>query len=273
MNPSNKESRFVDEVLARKVYDLGQPFWKNMPVHPADPPFLFYYYKYHDHTVGSFGKIAPNFGDAISIIVTSMHAGTHLDTPVHMSRNSKVLGVDISKYQKDDGFHNLPDGIESIDMVSPLVLRGVLYDVARIKNVSFLPNNYEITIEDLKLAESTLGVCARKGDCALIRTGFSTFFKTDPERYIHKYPGLGADAANWLSEKKIRLVGIDNLAIGVPSTFEVHNIFLTDHGILTMKNLNLEVLSEDKCFESVVVVLPLKILGGEASLVRPIALK
>jgi len=39
-----------------------------------------------------------------------------------------------------------------------------------------------------------------------------------------------------------------------------------------MKSLYLEELSKDRRLSSLVVVLPLKIKGGEASLVRPIAI-
>jgi hypothetical protein len=39
-----------------------------------------------------------------------------------------------------------------------------------------------------------------------------------------------------------------------------------------MKSLTLEALAADKHYVSTVVVLPLKIKGGEASLVRPIAI-
>ena len=39
-----------------------------------------------------------------------------------------------------------------------------------------------------------------------------------------------------------------------------------------MKGLNLEELAGDRKYLSVVVVSPLKIRGGEASLVRPVAL-
>jgi kynurenine formamidase len=58
----------------------------------------------------------------------------------------------------------------------------------------------------------------------------------------------------------------------MPMHFEVQNIILSDNGILLMKSLNLEELARDGKYVSVVVVSPLKIRGGEASLVRPIAI-
>lgn len=110
------------------------------------------------------------------------------------------------------------------------------------------------------------------GDCALIRTGYSRFFETDSDAYLHKFAGLSAEAAKWLVEQDVYLVGIDNLAAGVPKPFEIHNIILTDNGKYLMKSLYLEELARDGKYESVVMVSPLRIAGGEASLVRPIAI-
>ena len=49
-------------------------------------------------------------------------------------------------------------------------------------------------------------------------------------------------------------------------------VLLVENGIYIMKSLTLESLAEDQQSISTVVVLPLKIKGGEASLVRPIAI-
>ena len=255
-----------------KVYDLGQPYWPGMPVHPADPPFQYFLYRYHEHTKKLFESLAPGFADSIGLIVTSMHSGTHFDTPIHMSRDLKVLGRDITPYEQDKGYAGLPKELPSVDQVAPIVRRGVLLDVAAQKGLDILPERYEITPEDLQGTLSSSGNSINQGDCVLVRTGYSRFFTTDADAYLHKYAGLGADAARWFASKKVGVVGIDNLAAGVPKPFEVHNILLSDNGIFLMKSLNLEELAKDRKGVSVVVVLPLKIKGGEASLVRPIAM-
>lgn len=258
--------------LKSKVYDLGQPYWRGMPVHPADPPFGFYLYRYHEHTKELFQEIAPGFADSISLIVTSMHAGTHLDTPIHMSRDLRVLGVDITRFESDSGYTGLPPELPSVDRLTPLVLRGVLLDVPAYKKLDILPERYEVTPEDLEGTLRYEGVELGAGDCALVRTGYSRYFTKDADTYLHKFAGLGADAAKWLVGKRVKLVGIDNLAAGVPKPFEVHNILLSDNGILLMKSLNLEELAADRKYVSTIIVSPLKIRGGEASLVRPIAI-
>jgi kynurenine formamidase len=263
---------FLKALAGAKVYDLGQPYWRGMPVHPADPPFGFYLYRYHEHTKELFREVAPGFADSISLLVTSMHAGTHLDTPVHMSRNLRVLGEDITRFEQDSGYQGLPDSLPTVDRLPPLVLRAVLLDIPKAKGMDILPERYEITPGDLDLALDREGVALGEGDCALVRTGYARYFTNDADAYLHKFAGLGAQAAKWLAAKRVKLVGIDNLAAGVPKPFEVHNILLSDSGILLMKSLNLEEVSKDSKNLLVLVVSPLKIRGGEASLVRPVAI-
>ena len=262
----------ADTLASAKVYDLGQPYWKGMPVHPADPPFMYFLYRYHEHTQVLFEKIAPGFADSIGYVSTSMHSGTHFDLPIHMSKSLKVMGHDITKYESDDGYKNLPDPLISVDQVPPMVLRSVLLDIPASKNIDILPERYEITPSDLEKALSLESVSINKGDCVLIRTGYSRFFETDADAYLHKFAGLGVDAAKWIAGKGVKLIGIDNLAAGVPTPFAVHNVILTENGIFLMKSLKLEELAKDKKYISTVIVSPLKIKGGEASLIRPIAL-
>ncbi|MDA4128968.1 MAG: cyclase family protein [Thaumarchaeota archaeon] len=267
----------ADELLRNigraRVYDLGHPYWAGMPLHPADPPFQYYLYRYHEHTKKLFESMAPGFSDSIGLVVTSMHSGTHFDAPIHMARDLKVQGQDITRYEQDKGYVDLPEKIQSIDKVPPLVKKGVLLDIAGYKKTEPLPERYEITPEDLQGAADGAQIRIGEGDCVLIRTGYSRLFNTDADGYLHRFAGLGPDATRWLAKMKVGLVGIDNLAAGVmPKHFEVQNIILSDNGIFLMKSLNLEELARDKKYTSVVIVAPLKIKGAEASLVRPIAI-
>lgn len=272
MSGNNKVSEILKLLSGSKVYDLGQRYWKGMPVHPADPPFVFFLYRYHEHTSKLFTNIAPGFADSIGYLTTSMHAGTHIDMPVHMSRNLKVLGEDITKYEDDRGYIDVPEKLMTVDRIKPIVRRAVLFDIPKMKGLDILPERYEITQSDLEDTMKSQNTELNAGDCALIRTGYSRFFETDSDAYLHKFAGLGASAAKWLVDQNVYLIGIDNLAAGVPTPFEVHNIILTDNGKYLMKSIYLEEMAKDRKYESVVVISPLRILGGEASLVRPIAI-
>jgi len=263
----------LHELLAgAKVYDLGQAYWPGMPVHPFDPPFQFYMYRYHEYVEKDLGKIEPGFGDAISLVITSMHSGTHFDVPVHMSQDNMVLGHDIRPHQRDTGFVDLPEPLHSMEAVPPLVLRTVMFDIPAVRGVDVLPEKYSITVEDMEAAAERQGLSLNEGDCALVRTGYGRYFETDADTYLYKWAGLSPAAVRWLAEKKPRLVGTDNLSIGVPNLFDAHRVLLIENGIYVMKSLTFEKLAADAVSVSTVVVLPLKIKGGEASLVRPIAI-
>ncbi len=267
------DPQLLQALLEAKVYDLGQPYWNGMPVHPFDPPFQNYLYRYHEYVRKSFDElgIESGFSDAISLMITSNHAGTHFDLPIHMSQNNKVMGIDVTPYQRDTGFKDLPEPLHSLERQPPLVLRAVLLDVAAWRGEEVLPERYAITAGDLEGCAAQAGEI-REGDCILVRTGYGRYFETDRDLYLNRWAGLGDDAAHWLADRRPRLVGTDNLSLGVPAPFASHRILLVERGICVMKSLNLESLAADRCTLSTVIVLPLPIRGGEASLVRPIAL-
>jgi len=255
-----------------RVYDLGQPYWPGMPVHPFDPPFQFYLYRYHEYVEKDLGKIEPGFGDAISLLITSMHSGTHFDVPIHMSQDYRVQGIDIRPYQRDTGFVDLPAPLHSMEKVPPLVLPATLFDIPTVLGVEVLPERYSVTVADLEAAAARQNLTVSEGDCVLVRTGYARYFETDRDTYLYKWAGLSGEAVRWIAARRPRLVGIDNLSLGVPNLFDAHRHLLVENGIYVMKSLNLEALAADRHYASTVVVLPLPIKGGEASLVRPIAL-
>jgi kynurenine formamidase len=263
----------LHELIANaRVYDLGQCYWNGMPVHPFDPPYQYYLFDYHEHVVKDLGKIEPGFSHGIGLMITSMHAGTHFDAPVHMSQDLKVQGIDITPFQRGTGFVDLPEPLHAMEDVPPLVLRAALFDIPALKGMDALPEKYSITVEDLEGAAEAQDSQLEEGDCALVRTGFGRYFETDGDKYLHRWAGLSPEAVRWLADKKPGLVGTDNLSLGVPDLFDAHRVLLIDNGIYVMKSLNLESLAADQRAVSTVIVLPLKIKGGEASLVRPIAI-
>ncbi len=241
-----------------------------MPVHPADPPFLIYLYRYHEHTKNLFETIAPGLGfaDSLELITTSMHSGTHLDALCHMSKDGKLFGgVSAAELESHVGYSKM-----SVAEIPPLVKRAVLLDFPRYKNLDILPERYEITPEDVDGALKAEGVEIKKGDAVLVRTGYSRFLTTDADAYLHKFAGMTASSARHLASKKISLACSDNLAFGVPKPFELHQAFLVENGIFMIKSLNLEQLAQDGVYVSALIVLPLKVRGATGSLVRPVAL-
>lgn len=258
---------FIKALSSAKVYDLGQPYFNGMPVHPEDPPYSMVIYRYHQYTRQLFEKVAPGFSDSMELVITSMHSGTHIDAKCHMAREGLLHGgVKAGEIVKHTGYTKY--GTEEIPIY---VKRGVLLDVPASKGLDILPPRYGITAEDLEKCLEYEGVSLNEGDVALVRTGYSRYFTTDKEKYLHDFAGITEESARWLINRRISLLGIDNLAMAVPKPFTVHLMFLVDAGIHVMKSLYLEELARDKVYVSAVFVAPLKVLGGTGSLVRPVA--
>jgi kynurenine formamidase len=241
-----------------------------MPVHPADPPFLIYLYRYHEQTKKLFENIAPGLGfaDSLELITTSMHSGTHMDALCHMSKNGKLYGgVNAAEIETHQGYTKM-----SVEEIPPIVKRAVLLDFPKYKGLDILPERYEITPEDVDGAMAAEKVTIKQGDAVLVRTGYSRYMTTDSDAYLHKYAGMTAASARHLASKKISIACSDNLAFGVPKPFELHQAFLVENGIFMIKSLNLEALAKDEVYTCALIVLPLKVKGATGSLVRPIAL-
>ena|SRR3989344_4596535 len=107
-------------------------------------------------------------------------------------------------------------------------------------------------VEGLEL-ESVKAADIEKGDIVLFKTRMIE--KYHEEAYFNDYPGIPEDVANYLLEKKIKMVGMDMASPDHPP-FKIHKILL-GAGILIIENLtNLDKLAGK---EFIVYALPIKL--------------
>ena len=155
----------------------------------------------------------------------------------------------------------------------------MLIDVAALKGAPVLPDNYEITPQDLQQALARQKLTLKPGDAILIHTGWGTLWNVDNARYVKTCPGIGVAAAEWLAKQDPLLVGADNWPVEVgPNpdpdlSLPVHQIMLVVNGIHILENMKLDVLAAERVHEFAFVVQPLKIKGGTGSTVAPIAIR
>ena len=242
-----------------------------MPVSPNHPAFEVAMMRRHGDVVRPDGGSAAN-----EMITLGGHVGTHIDALGHVSQDGMLYGgVEAAAVQSNRGL-----AVLGIDTVDPIVGRGVLLDVAAALAVECLPPAYEITVEDLEAAERAGGVRVREGDSVLIRTGWAVHWD-DPDAFrgqIDGAPGPGAAAGGWLAERRVRLAGGETIAFEVirpgagHATLPVHRILLVEAGIHIIETMDLTELASTGSPEFVLVVAPLKIVGGTGSPIRPIAL-
>jgi kynurenine formamidase len=259
---------FGDVITDGKVYDLGQPFHPKMPHHPANPPFMFWVSKMHRD-----GVFPDGFSGSGELCALATHTGTHIDALGHVSRNGKAFGgIEVAKMQtRTSGLSKM--GVEEI---APLILRGVLLDVAKQKGVTVLPDTYEITPQDLVAALQASGTTINPGDAVFMRTGWSQYFD-DPDSFynVETGPGPGYEGAKWLVDKGVKVSGSDTPEFEKrpAESFSAHILLLIENGIHLVEWLNLEPLSQAGVSDFVFITIPLKIVGASGSPVRPIAIK
>jgi kynurenine formamidase len=254
----------LDELEKARVFDLEQPRYPGAPSHPAHAPG-FNYFLHRHHARGA----AEARTGASGIIVTPEHSGTHIDALAHQAENLTLHGgIGVDEVQTSAGFRKL-----SVDGMAPIVTRGVLLDVAGEKR---LEPGYAITAGDLERAAR---VEIRAGDAVLVRTGYAQLW-SKPAEYLND-AGVSAGGSRWLIERKVAVVGADNMAFDVMNgpldaelnaTLPGHILLLVRAGIPIIENLNLEELAAARVHEFVFVCLPLKMRGATGSPVRPIAI-
>jgi len=262
-------SSLADLLTGATVFDLEHPRQFGDPVHPPHRPgTLFTLHRRHEVPSGERRT------SAAGMIFTAEHAGTHIDAFCHQALDMTLYGgVPVTPaVQTSSGFTQ-----HGIDTVAPIVARGILLDLAA-RRGGRLPERSLVGVRDLQEAQQAQGTEIHPGDVVLVRTGSDALW-AEPERYLNG-AGVSGDASEWLAEQRVSAVGSDNVAWDFPGivdarlgvTLPGHVILLVQRGIHIIENLNLAELSASRVFEFVFVCLPLKIRGGTASPVRPIAI-
>ena len=174
-----------------------------------------------------------------------------------------------------------PEGLTSlsVEQVDPIVTRGVLIDVAAHKGVALLADAYEITEADLRGALDRQGVEVSAGDVVLIHTGWGSLWMEDNTRFGATAPGIGMEAAQYLVDQEIVMVGSDTWGTEViPNpdaslVFPVHQLLIAKNGIYNMENLATEVLAARQVYEFMFVYAPLPLKGAPGSPGNPVAIR
>jgi len=262
---------WIDEAVGARVVDLAHPIERGMPVSPNHPGFEYAMMRRHGDMVRADGGSAAN-----DLFVLGGHVGTHIDALGHVSQDGVLYeGHDAVAASTNGGLTAL-----GIDTVDPIVCRGVLLDIAAVRNVDVLDAGAEVTVADLEAAQSASGVTVGRGDAVLIHTGWATHWAdTDLFRgNVSGAPGIGEAGARWLADKEVRLVGGETIAFeriepgNGHAALPVHRIFLVETGIHIVEVMNLSALAEARAQSFLFVLAPLKIKGATGSPARPIAL-
>jgi len=290
---SGSARELLRTIKKARLIDLSQDWENTSPVASVNPPYSFALSATHANTRCSFNDNCQLSFTAEVQHFSGQHGAPSIDAIGHIGRDGALFGgVDAAAATSN------PDGIGTgvghvganlaIDQFPTdlIINRGVLLDVARFVRGDSSPldalTQKEITADLLERTAKHQHVKLKKGDTVFIRTGWGQYFKSNPDLYKgNDSPGPSVGGAKFLIDHGARIVGDDTLTfeqrpplVFAPKfqVFPVHMQVIKDSGIYIIENLNLEELSAAKAYEFVVVVPPLKILGGTGSALRAFAL-
>jgi kynurenine formamidase len=266
-------ARVLDAVrLARSgtVLSLGQPLGPQTPTpkHRRPPA------RFMDRDAGDYaaGAHAPGgFRFAEDTVMAPAHSGTHIDALAHVWTGDELYnGHPAAATRSTRGAQRC-----GADKLRPIVTRGVLLDVTPFTNPA-LGVGTQVGASQLEQAAAEAGVTPGTGDAVLIRTGWLTRASHNPELFFSGEPGINLDAARWLTERDVAVVGSDNFAIEcLPApngaAFPVHLHLIWRHGVPLIEGLTLDALADAEAGEFLFVASPLELVGSTASPLCPIA--
>ena len=261
----------IAQLQSARVYDLEQPRFAGMPIHPSHRPG--YHYALHRRHHDTQEPQGPR-SSASGMLTMMEHTGTHIDALCHQACDFRMYGeVAVEGIETPAGFTRL--GVET---VPPLLCRGVLLDVAAWKKQERLPQKYSISAEELQACAAAENVEVQRGDVLLVRTGYAPLWN-DEASYLDA-AGVAKSGTLWAAERGVVAVGADNMAWDVPgerdpesgATLFAHVYLLPKKGIYIIENLNLEELSCDRRYVFAFIGVPMKLMGATGSPLRPLAL-
>jgi kynurenine formamidase len=259
-----------------KVYPLGLPIQPTgMPVFGfrGAPRRLSLRNQADEGAFVDFG--APfDLGANEDVLVLASHNETHLDALSHVYSDGALYnGFPAASSTTAGGA--IRCGVEK---VGTIVGRGVLLDLPTWFGVEWLEPGFVISGEHLEACAHAQGTDLRAGDVVLVRTGFlDMWFGQGAVDEPGASPGLGIDAASFVTEHDFAVVGADNAAIeAIPFDKDAfltgHVEMLVKHGIHLIEFLNLSPLALDGVTEFLFVGCPLPVTGAAGSPINPVAI-
>ena len=204
-------------------------------------------------------------------VVMPLHIGTHVDALCHAWYDDKLY----NGYLGDSIRSTTGAARLGVEKMPPIFTRGVLLDFVKLKGRVLAPGE-SIGRADMQAAALAAGVQLERGDAVLLRTGWLESQKGVKNPSFDEEPGIDVDAAAWLVEHDVAIVGADNFAVEVlpfpeGKVFPVHQMLIRDYGMPLLEGLMLDPLVASGRHEFLFVASALPIVGATGSPLAPVA--
>jgi kynurenine formamidase len=195
------------------------------------------------------------------IFTLSVHAGSHMDAPFHYGRHCE--GSDARRIDEVPLDWCVGDGV---------LLR-----------FTGLPPRAEISADDVAAELQRIGHELQPGEIVLIHTGADRLWP-DPA-YFTAHPGMSVGAIRYLTERGVKIIGIDTAGFDLPAPVMIERFYRTrdpaclwpchlygrEREYLQIERMGgLDRISRQTGFT--VICPPIRVSGAGAAWVRPLAI-
>ncbi len=258
-------------VRSGQVLNLAQPLSPRTPV-PQHRAGVQHFMGRDGGDYAAGARRPGGFQFAEDTVVLPLHIGTHIDALCHAWYDDVLYnGFPGSGTRSTTGATRC-----GIDKMGPIVGRGVLLDIAGLQGAP-LRDGAAIGSAELERAAKQAGIAVSKGDIVLIRTGWAENQGRSDSVAFDREPGLDLEAALWLAEREIAVLGADNFAVEVipfaaGKVFPVHQRMIRDFGVPLLEGLLLHDLAASGRHEFLFAASPIPVVGGTGSPISPMAI-
>ncbi|SFR64363.1 cyclase family protein [Halogeometricum limi] len=228
------------------LVDLSQEIYHDQPVYHTHQKTVMWTDTAHEDTKHMFEEELgrePPFSFETRGLLLCDHGPTHVDAPAHY---------------REDGATTAELPLEQF------------YTPGKAIDVSHRGPGEYITADDVRSACDEADVTVEEGDAVLLRTGHYDEFHPS-KQYVSNYPGLDAEATEWLVDRGVVSFGVDQPSPDIPSdlTYPCHTVCM-EHDLPHMENLrNIDAVVG---VDFTLVAFPLAIRDGTGSPIRPVAI-
>jgi arylformamidase len=222
-----------------KIIDLTLPLYDGLQSFPGHPKVTVLDFVTHSFSAPRY--TAPCRGYASKLIMMSDHGGTHLDAPFHFFEDGMTIDeVPLERTVGDAVFIDVSDKKHGKAITAAMLEKRLKKDKSEV----------------------------RPGDIVLIRAWDGEWNGAG----FHSTAGLDISAARWITEHKVKAVGVDLSNADTTSDMSrPAHLQLLGNAIGIMENLvNFDKLSQKRFFFAGI---PLKIKGLSGSPIRAIAIE
>jgi kynurenine formamidase len=269
----------VGLVRQGRVHDLAHVLDQDVPAFPGRT-----YRSYLTTNYQQINRRRPDAGPAglgrndvnwiVEQIFATQQMGTHVDGLNHLQVGDRTYnGHRLADIVEDYGTNRL-----GIDTLPQVLTRGLLLDIAKVRDVERLPGGDVITPGDAEAALATADLTVRPGDAVLFHTGWGSLWGVDNAAYSQAEPGPGVALGNWLADHRVAVTGCDTWSFGAyppedpAEPFVVPQTLNVRHGIVVVENLQLTDAAAAGLTAFLFVLTHAKLRGATGSWVTPLAI-